>query len=100
MSNYTWGDAKQGPSGLWFKPGKDDNGRKHLLVSDSQKGIDSGGSHDHYWEMGDGKYGVQIRNKSGSGTIADAKGHVYERDSSFPSMVNKYLKDLFDTYCR
>ena len=96
-----WGYAKQSSSGLWFKPGKDDQGRKHLLVAESRSGVD-GGSHDHYWEKSassnDG-YGVQLRDRSGTSSVSDRKGHIYSRDTSFPGMTDKYLKNLFDDYC-
>lgn len=97
-----WGSAQQGISGLWFKPGLDNQGRRHLLVSDTRKGVDSG-SHDHYWEKTkDGKdgYGVQLRDRSGTSSVAGRKGHLYAVNTSFPSATNKYLKELFKTYCK
>ncbi len=92
--SYNWKVATQGASGLWFKPGYDDSGRKHLLVSESKNGVD-GGSHDHYWENADGSYGVQIKDRSGQATISDSKGHIYENNTSFPKLANEHLKNLF-----
>ncbi|MCC7004671.1 hypothetical protein IT397_02015 [Candidatus Nomurabacteria bacterium] len=94
---YNWRKAQQGVSGLWFKPGYDDNGRKHLLVSETKAGVDTG-SHDHYWQNSDGTFGVQIKNKSGYGTISDSKGHIFPSNTSFSGLVDKYLENLFDTY--
>ena len=72
MSSFS--SAFQGASGMWFKT-KIENGRKHLLVSESHGGLD---------------------NRSGSGTIRDSKGHVYEHNTSFPAMCNKSLRSLFE----
>ena len=96
-----WGSAQHGNSGLWFKAGTDDQGRKQLLVAELRSGVD-GGSHDHYWERsagGSDGYCVQLRDRSGSASISDRKGHIYARDTSFPGMTDKYLKNLFDHYC-
>jgi hypothetical protein len=92
-----WSSAFQRDGGvLWFKTQKDWRGRKHMLVSTSRSGVD-GGSHDHYWENGDGTYGVQLRDQSGSASVnIDGKGHIYSHNTSFPAMTNKYLKDLFN----
>jgi hypothetical protein len=93
-----WGNAQQGDY-LWFKPGMDDNGRKHLLVSETRSGVDGSSSHDHYWENNNGTYGVQLRDKSGTSSVADKKGHIFPPDSTFPGMVNKRLEDLFNRFC-
>lgn len=89
----TFSSAFQGASGLWFKTKTDSNGRRHILVSESRSGVENG-SHDHYWEDG-AKFGVQLRNRSGTGTVCDAKGHIYAQNSSFPAMFNKSLQALF-----
>jgi hypothetical protein len=94
-----WKKARQGAA-LWFKPGIDERGRKHLLISESLSGVE-GGSHDHYWDNNDGTYGMQLRDKTGSALLCcDSKGHIYPKDTTFqntilPIFVNKYLKELF-----
>jgi hypothetical protein len=92
-----WHNARQGVSGLWFKPGIDDRNRKHLLVSEKKAGVD-GGSHDHYWENGAGGYGVQLRDRSGTAVIDDSKGHIYPSNTTFPALANEYLNSLFANY--
>lgn len=94
MSSFS--NAFQGVSGLWFKTKIDNNGRKHILVSENRSGVENG-SHDHYWEDGS-NYGLQLRNRSGTGIIRDAKGHVYENDTTFPAMCNQSLRSLFNAF--
>lgn len=92
-----WGAAQQGSSGLWFKPGTDDRGRRHLLAAETRSGVD-GGSHDHYWDNGDGTYGVQLRDQTGCASVLDGKGHIYPQNTTFPSLINSYLRDLFERF--
>lgn len=91
-----WKNAVQGYSGLWFKPGTDNNGKKHLLVSSTQEGV-NGGSHDHYWKNTDGSYGVQLKNQSGSATL-DSKGHIFPHNTSFTGIEGEYLDRLFSRF--
>lgn len=93
-----WGKAVQSSSGLWFKPGWGDNKSLQLLVAESEKGVD-GSSHDHYWKNRDGSFGVQLKDRSGSSSVADRKGHLYRANTSFSGLVDKQLEDLFDRYC-
>lgn len=93
-----WSSAKQGTNGFWFKAARDAQGRRHLLMAETRAGVD-GGSHDHYWEDGRGGYGVQLRDRSGTSSVADKKGHIFPHNSSMPSSTNEWYKQLFDTYC-
>lgn len=90
----TFSRAFQGASGLWFKTKTDNNGRKHILVSENSNGVNNG-SHDHYWEDGSGNFGVQLRDRSGTAVIRDSKGHIYKENTTFPAMCNKSLQTLF-----
>jgi len=92
-----WASATQGVSGLWFKPGIDSSGKKHLLVSDTRTGVD-GGSHEHWWKNSDGTYGVQLRDRSGKATTIDLRGHIFEHNSKFFPMTKKYLDNLFNRF--
>ncbi|SMF87464.1 hypothetical protein SAMN02982917_6285 [Azospirillum oryzae] len=98
MQRTVWGKAIQGASGLWFKGGIDSKGRRNLLVAQTSVGLETG-SHDHYWEMENGNFGVQLRNRDGTSSVADKKGHIFPINTTFPLMVNKFLKPLFDQYC-
>ncbi|MEA3641730.1 MAG: hypothetical protein VBE63_17585 [Lamprobacter sp.] len=95
--SVSWQTAKKGISGLWFKFGVDNQGRKHLLVSESKSGVDSG-SHDHYWDNGNGTYGVQLRDKSGTAIINDKKGHIYQKNTTFSVLANEHLEKLFSHF--
>lgn len=95
--SVNWNYAQQGASGLWFKSGVDRDGRRHLLVAESRSGVD-GGSHDHYWQNPDGTYGVQLKDRSGTGTVRNHKGHIYPENTTFPGFVNADLSRLFSMY--
>ena len=96
-----WKSAKKGVSGLWFKGGKDGQRRRHLLISEDRHGVDDtkNGSHDHFWEDGKGGYMVQLKDGTGTATMADKKGHIYPSNTSFNGLANKELKMLMDDYC-
>ena len=88
-------EAIQGSSGLWFKPGYDESGRKHLLVSETRHGVECG-DHDHYWtqDAGDSDIGMQIRNR-GSIHAINKKGHLLPAETSFPALALGEVKSLF-----
>ena len=96
-NRYKVQDAIQGESGLWIKPALDKAGRRHLFVAETKAGVD-GGSHDHYWDNGDGTFGVQLRDQSGTALVVDPKGHLLTHNSSFHASVNSHLSSLFTNY--
>ena len=100
MSKSKWADAEpvQGKWGLWFKFTRDQNGNRHLLVSEKKEGVEpGGGSHEHYWEK-DGKFYLQLRDKTGTAQlIKDKKGHLLEANTEF-SIPHKHIEDLFSLF--